>query len=234
MEEITEAILKFLGKADWASIVPTALTFLSAIIATIYTYRISEKANNINKDASEVNKRLGELGIDTQDKQRFIGTISVQRVEWINNIRNAFADFNRGAFLYSNLIKKSFHESYEMDTEEINLFPELVYNMNLIELYLNPSEKVSKRLIDILDKAVKYMSKPRKEDYNILRVSEMREQILYLQQVILKAEWKRLKKETEKGKEIDENEMEIIFKDVAKKIDLKLYNHLLKNIFETS
>lgn len=234
MKEIAEAILKFLGNADWASIVPTALTFLSAIIATFYTYQISKKANNINKDASEVNKRLGELGIDTQDKQRFIGTISVQRVEWINNIRNAFADFNRGAFFYSNLIKKNLHDSYVMTTEELNLFPEIVYNMNLIELYLNPSENVSKRLIDILDETVKYMSKPLKENYNIQRVFEMSEHILYLQQVILKAEWKRLKKETEKGKEIDEDEMLIIFKNVAKKIDLGLYNKLLKNIFETS
>lgn len=49
---------------------------------------------------------------------------------------------------------------------------------------------------------------------------------------MLKSEWKRVKEENKIGEEIDDDAMNDIYKNVAKKLDKDLYNKYLNQLEE--
>lgn len=67
-----------------------------------------------------------------------------------------------------------------------------------------------------------------KEELDYNKFHNTYELITYIQQVILKSEWKRIIKEIEQGKKINDSEVAEIFNQVAMNIDEKKYK-CLKN-----
>ncbi|MCQ6355604.1 hypothetical protein [Bacillus cereus] len=65
-----------------------------------------------------------------------------------------------------------------------------------------------------------------KEPENLSKYSKVREKVIFLQQVILKSEWRRIKLETQKGEQLSNEETDVIFKETAIEIDSKLHREI--------
>lgn len=113
----------------------------------------------------------------------------------------------------------------------------------MLELYLNPTEVVSKKLlvscntiIDLLADATSELvtanGTPVWRQLDIQFKTKKRE-LMYYQQVILKSEWKRVKKETDKGEQLSNQEMLQIFKEVGESLNATKYNSYLKTDLES-
>lgn len=160
-------------------------------------------------------------------KNRYINNINAERIKWVNSIREAFANFNKRIFVYANFLDRV--NDGEEEDENKSIFPEIMYYNNLIELYLNPIEILTKKLIVLQNELIDDLStgsidmKKCKKDLSIIR---------YYQQVILKAEWKRMKKEASKGREINDYTLSEIFIKTAIDVDKSKYEEYLKTDFE--
>lgn len=174
------------------------------LIGTLINYLVINKKNN-----------------EVLEKRRFIDTISVQRIEWINSVRESFANFNKHVFLYSHVLnRKKFNPTLEFTRDDNFGFAEATYYLNLIELYLNPNEECNIKLIKLQKEAVQNLKdgsiSPAK--FNINCFEKFTEEIHHQQQIILKAEWWRIKEETETGKQVDDVKMKEIFKETENRI----------------
>jgi len=162
-------------------------------------------------------------------KNRFISNINSERVKWVSKVRDIFSEINKSTYIQCQLRKKYGHSI----PDDENLSNELIYLINHIELYLNPNESVVKRLIDLQEHVVINLI-----NFNGDFLTESYEQsslrLHYLQQVILKAEWKRIKSETKMGRELKQKEIKNIFINTAKGIDDRkgYYDELLKQELE--
>lgn len=162
-------------------------------------------------------------------KNRFISNINSERVKWVSKVRDIFSEINKSTYIQCQLRKEYGHSI----PDDKNLSNELIYLINHIELYLNPNETVVKRLIELQEHIVINLI-----NFNGDFLNESYEQsslkLHYLQQVILKAEWKRIKKETKKGRELKQKEIKSIFINTAKGIDNRkgYYDGLLKQELE--
>ncbi|RVT56436.1 hypothetical protein [Niallia taxi] len=156
---------------------------------------------------------------------RYIDSINAERVKWINTVRDLFSEFDKTAYLMGQNILMGKSSENEI------LKKELIFLSNQMELFLNPTEVISKAVIDKKNSVVLALMA-----FN--PTIDGREQGLflfdlrYLQQVILKSEWKRVKKETQKGKEVSKQEIRDIYIEIATAIDIESYNVLLKVPFE--
>ncbi|MGN4384776.1 hypothetical protein [Bacillus cereus group sp. TH260-2LC] len=155
-------------------------------------------------------------------EQRFINTISAQRIEWINTIRNEFVQFNTlvNAIMYYPDVSTTKRESESDLLKDLKNIEEV---KNRIVLLLNPREIFSDTLVTYLDEMIDIilLDSPILEKYSICK-----NEVIYIQQVILKSEWKRIKNETEIGKQLNEEETKRIFIDVAKEIDKVKYKKI--------
>lgn len=157
---------------------------------------------------------------------RFINTISAERVKWINSLRNKFSDFDNRMYIQANNLYKL--ETGQISNEsfaDVDLYYELVYLHDYMNLYLNPREAVNKEFIAVTQNILSYFQI---DNFNYDTYRESAINVRYLQQVILKSEWKRLKKETNRGKEITENEMQKIYREIAETIDKDKFNEIFK------
>lgn len=157
---------------------------------------------------------------------RYIDSINAERVNWINKIRELFSEYDKIAYIMG--------ENIDKGTSKINengeLYKELIYYNNHIELFLNPTEVITKEIIKLQDTI----------SNNLLyddptKIEQLPEELLnlhYLQQVVLKSEWKRIKRETKKGKEIRKEDLRDIYIEIAITIDSDRYEQLLKVAFE--
>lgn len=113
---------------------------------------------------------------------RLTESIVIQRISWSDKLRESFLNFNASIRGYKN--------SKMQDT--------LIKARNendRISLLLRTNEKYP----DLLIKAnEKLMSKVQNED--VKSVEGSIKTVLYLQRIILKSEWKRIKKEAQKGR----------------------------------
>ena len=184
-------------------------TIIVGIIAAIINVIINWKSNKASKE------------------QRFIQTISAQRVEWINNIRDLFSEYNKTAFLQAIRL----HELATVQASKIeDLKVQVVSLNNHIELFLNPTEIVSKKLLEQQENITSMLIEA-DPNLNHDNIENSLLTLHYIQQVILKAEWKRVKEENRKGTEITDKRMMKIFQETAGKIDPKEYNLIFKKEF---
>ncbi|GKU82916.1 hypothetical protein [Niallia sp. NCCP-28] len=212
---------QFLTGTDWVAI-GAALVALLGSGLTFFGTKKSIKAAKESSDASnQTSERLAILEAETQSKQRLIEVVSTQRVQWINSLRENFSQLARVTYQMTNLRERNEDVPNELDIE-------LNYYVNHIELFLNPTEELTKTFIVIKDTVGNYLMSH--APFDIRRYGAMMQDLHYLQQVILKSEWRRLKLESTTGTEVDD--MEEIHKMIAKKINENNYNRLLRNAYE--
>ncbi|MBJ6721277.1 hypothetical protein I2750_13625 [Bacillus sp. PR5] len=190
----------------------TMYTLLAAIVAAISSLYAVRKT-----------KELGEKNIEILEKRMLIDTVSAQRIEWINNIRKDFVEFNSSCHNFS---LKMIQIDRQGNKGDISAEDYLIIekHKNQIELSLNPSEIFTAKLIEWLQMMYDGLVN---EPQNLAKYNEARKFIIFLQQVILKAEWQRIKRETEKGRQLNEKEVEDVFKITAVHINNKLYVDLI-------
>ncbi|MCY7691125.1 hypothetical protein MH111_11780 [Bacillus altitudinis] len=141
-----------------------------------------------------------------------VNTLTKERIEWLNKLRKAFSDFNELVYTIGRC----------QDTDERKiLITRLMTKENYIRLLLNPSEKTGEILFQRLDDIKKMLA-----SYT-LRIKSF-EDIEFLQQVILKAEWKRISIEAKKGKVKYRSEVNEIYRSKALEIDSMYAKRVLK------
>lgn len=165
----------------------------------------------------------------SQSKRRYIDAISVQRIEWINNLRNKFVEFNELVYKRKLLLNSSnsiisddenqMVKSKLLDKNAVKLFS---VESN-IELFLNPTEFFSGKLSKYLNEIIDIFAYTEQIENNPL-FKELDGKVNFIEQVILKSEWNRINKETEIGKKINKYDMADIFNETAIKIDSKIYS----------
>lgn len=180
--------------------------------------------------SSKTSKTVASMSSIDLSKARVADTISTQRIEWINNVRNCFADFHKSVFLHTKILRK--YPSLEhFNNEELQQsIGEAKYYSNLMELYLNPTEEIVKLLMESVEKCINDIERPTSLSSIGLEflLKNYLTKITAYQQVILKAEWQIVRKEIKDGKELEKEEKETIYFDVAKRIDQKIYEEMTK------
>lgn len=160
------------------------------------------------------------MTVSTNKKQRIMASISAQRTDWLNELRHAFVKYNAACVSYD-LIR--FTKSLGQN-EGVSVWDEyqaVVSAQNHITLLLNPKELFVKELIFEIDKQSNLLLG---RDYDKRKIDLSKKRINDLQQIILKAEWERIRIETEEGRQIKTAEMESILKNTSLKINRDLYN----------
>lgn len=206
--------------AEIAALVALGVAILGALVNLYIAYKNRKSSIEIGRLSAETSKKIGELNIGELEKRRFIDTISGQRIDWINKLRDTFVEYNKLSHTYSMYV---FSKQNKSDFDYGGMYQEIIAVKNHIELLLNPEELFSENLIKLLNQLIDSLHS---HDFNMEKYKENKEVISYIQQVILKSEWKRIKVETEKGRQITDTEMKQIFEKIGKKIDESKYNKL--------
>ncbi|WP_454844393.1 hypothetical protein [Priestia megaterium] len=203
----------------------TAVVSLAGVLFTGFvSSRTAKKTAETN---AMISKELGENNIKSLDKRRLIDTISAQRIGWITNTRNQFVEFNKlchrlSMIMLSKSIDKDSNPGYDFGKH----YQEIAGALNHIELLLNPREFFSEQLIIYLNRMFDSLAKG---NFDMEVYKQHRATVAFIQQVILKAEWRRIKDETERGEQLTKKEMKKIFKKVAKEIDCGKYEILIQS-----
>jgi hypothetical protein len=173
---------------------------------------------------------LGISNLVLGKSNRFIGTVNNERVKWINKIRELFSEFNQKAYILGRKIDQDLFK--ELDESE--LMSTIVHLNNNIQLYLNPTEVLTKKLIRIQEEIVRLFLQSEINGFNYSAIEGRLLDLHFIQQVILKSEWKRIKQENLEGEEVSDYQMNEIFIRTAKNIDYEKFERLLKEDFESS
>ncbi|WP_042352273.1 hypothetical protein [Bacillus massiliigorillae] len=183
------------------------------------TKAIAEENTKTAIEIAASTEQIGKENIISLDKRRLIDTISIQRIEWINKLRNAFVEFNKLTHTQSMIIFAIQMKSLDKSSYDFREpYQNVIASKNNIELLINPTEFFSKMLTYYLDCTINEILS---DDFKMPKYSEYKKTLSYIQQVILKSEWKRIKIETEKGEIIRGAEVENLFEEIAKNIDEK-------------
>ncbi|MFV4883342.1 hypothetical protein [Bacillus velezensis] len=199
---------------------------LASIVVGWFSYRAA-------KSAEKTSHKIGEQNIKALDKSRYIEIISKERSEWIHNVRKKFAEFNEKFHLLN--IRMNSEQSYTSISEDLRKqYNEFRLIWAEINLYLNPTEVVSKTLRSEVTRLVLSLAPTEKryKGYDQINVVSTFTNVTYLQNIILKSEWRRLKQEVEKGHELEIKEVEEIYKEIAIKHNESMYLGLLEKGME--
>ena len=172
-----------------------------------------------------VNTLLGKLNLTSLKQRRYIDTVSKERIEWLNKIRDSFVEYTT---LTSELtILVTFYDLGKMKVEDekgqkyLDNLLQLEGVKQKIYLLLNPKEVYAAKLNLLSDEVtkllLKYVNTPIAD--NCDELNNLNSNINFIQQVILKAEWKRIVIEIEKGKKLNSKKVSKIFKEVAENIN---------------
>lgn len=196
------------------------------LLVTVIMGRRNEKVSRENAEtAAKTSLEISGKNIETLEKRRFIDAISMQRIEWINKLRDKFVEFisictDLGMLTDPDISQRVKNTDSEYK-EKVILLAAIRAD---IEFLLNPTEFFSIKLNQDILKIINTVDKRDQSVFNTY-MSNL-QIIIFIGQVILKSEWKRIKEETEKGRELDEVEMAKIFNNVAEKIDAKKYESI--------
>lgn len=188
------------------------------------------QANNLKKEladqTNEITKELGEKNLKALEQRRYIDAISAERIKWINNLRDNFSDFLKNVTLQKGDIVKLANEKQNVDEDKMEeRLSDMMYTGNHIFLLLNPTEPICKEIIKLQIEIVTALERFNDIEFDYDKVGDLVEDLVFLYQVVLKAEWKRVKVENEKGEEVDQETTNRIYKETSKKIDMELYNN---------
>ncbi|PDZ02666.1 hypothetical protein CON03_27580 [Bacillus cereus] len=203
------------------------ITTIVTVIALLITSGISIWSVMRN---SRITKELGEKNLESLEQKRYIDAISAERIKWINTMRDKFSECIKLIYTQMNEFNRwkelDFDESDESVRDEFrNRAIELTYVNNQIVLLLNTTEPISGKIRNLQNKISNHLrSKDNIPNFEYEQWSALSADLIYFHQVVLKAEWKRVKKENKKGEEISDEEMNCIYTEVAKKLSNKKYN----------
>ncbi|XLP25580.1 hypothetical protein ACFMB7_31685 (plasmid) [Bacillus toyonensis] len=188
------------------------ITTIVTLIALLITSGISIWSVMRN---SRITKELGEKNLDSLEQKRYIDAISAERIKWINIMRDKFSECIKLIYTQMNEFNRwkelVFDESVR--DEFRNRAIELTYVNNQIVLLLNTTEPISGKIINLQYKISNHLrSKDNIPDFEYKNWSVLAADLTYFHQVVLKAEWKRVKKENKKGEEISDEEMNYIYR----------------------
>lgn len=171
------------------------------------------------------NTLLGKFNLTSLKQRRYIDTVSKERIEWLNKIRDSFVEYTTLTSELTMLV--TFYDLGKMKVDDekgqeyLDKLLQLEGVKQKIYLLLNPKEAYAVKLNLLSDEAtkllLKYVSTPIANNGDEL--NNLNANVNFIQQVILKAEWKRIVIEIEKGKKLESKEVDKIFQDVAKYID---------------
>ncbi|MCY8351877.1 hypothetical protein MOC99_18920 [Bacillus haynesii] len=214
---------------------------------------VSEKLNKIlsefNKDspffgASEVITIISlivsgvavYLTYKISNKDRYTEIVSRERLDWIEKLRETFHEFNELVDLYAlelDRVRGYVNPTSEELKQLYMLRTKIEQNWSITFLYINPTEILSKKLKelkdDLYEKLLLNKSKELNVNFDIKVINNIKPEIIYIQSVILKSEWKRVKIEVEKGQDLSKGEMKDICIELAKNQDEKLFEKLFKD-----
>ena len=154
---------------DYIYIIGILLTFLLSVFSLIHAWRISKKT-------------------------LFINCVTAERVTWIKNLRVNIATFCG--------LTHHFHWSPIGDSERKDIFKKIDRLRILIQLQLNPNEEHHKNIIDLVTNKIPDLAG--KTGGTVLidekaPLDKALDELVSASQLLLKEEWKRVKKEAKKG-----------------------------------
>ncbi|HDX9667876.1 TPA: hypothetical protein ROY24_000854 [Bacillus cereus] len=198
------------------------ITTIVAVITLLITSGISIWSVMRN---SKITKEIGEKNLKSAEQNRYIDAISQERVKWINIMRDKFSEYVKiSNFLMNDMNKLKHGKGDVNDSLMRERYHELTYISNNIYFLLNPTEPVSKEIRKLQGTINSQLRRGKISEFDSDQMRELAQDLAYLFQVVLKSEWKRVKEENKKGEEIDDEEMEQIYKKVAQKINNTKYN----------
>lgn len=228
--EVSEKLASVLQSngSIWTTIAPYAIGASSVLVSIIIGFVTYKTAIKSVKTQNEIAKE----NLASLEKSRYIETIGKERSKWISNVRESFTEFNSKCHEYA--LKHTHVDLKNMTSTDIKELFQIISDLRLLAykviLFLNPKERLTIALEKKMDELIHYLiecyDKRKYIDGKVFEQQILRE-ILYLQNVILKSEWHRLKKEVKDG-EIDSTGMDTIYDKVAKSIDEELFSKLIK------
>ncbi|PRS80653.1 MULTISPECIES: hypothetical protein [unclassified Bacillus (in: firmicutes)] len=150
-----------------------------------------------------------------------VDTISSQRIEWVNKMRDNFVEFNDLIFIHivklnSFLRRTQEEKEWKDDFNFVESIATIRRLQNNISLLVNPSEEYAKKLIDEVNNVLLFLVKHDEFDKSVAQQNQKK--IISLQQVILKSEWSRTKQEIQNGKVLTDKEVEAIYTEKANEL----------------
>jgi len=141
------------------------------------------------KQLNEQLKRQAEIA----QKQIHANTVTENRKEWINEMRNVLAEFlsiSSDVFFDLHVAKsKTFNEHISSS------FPKLTLLKNKTELFLNPKEEISHKIIEGMSKVIGLIIPHKEEELNDVTndFNNLYGDLLVNSKILLKDEWERVK-----------------------------------------
>ncbi|MGN7489462.1 hypothetical protein [Bacillus altitudinis] len=140
-------------------------------------------------------------------KSMITSTITKERAAWLNRLRDAFAEFNGCTYRMMRLETKISAKKIYKSAEFSEIIVTMQKTQSYIELLLNPGEVPNKILFNRMKKCISQLT----DTPMNFEFTKTYKEVEYVQQVILKSEWKRINEEAE-GKKAD---MKLIYRTVA-------------------
>lgn len=123
-------------------------------------------------------------------RQISASTVTISRQRWINDLRDAIANFNAKASMIYGLAKNNY-----ANKDSIPRIEELVQLNYKIELLINPSEEDHAKIVKIVNHITASLSLAKVRANEIgNELDGNKEELISLAQKVLKREWKRVKK----------------------------------------
>lgn len=156
----------------------------------------------------------------TAQKQLLVQTISEERIKWINALHDEFVDFYKNLSIYEKILSES--EEGSIDAEKTKKYELLVASIYKITLMLNPSEHYMNYLIERINLLLQVKS-TLGDDHDLNPYLKTLREANDLQQIILKSEWRRVKEESAKGKELSNKKVNDLYNEIARSINVEVY-----------
>ncbi|PGC18911.1 hypothetical protein COM08_11995 [Bacillus wiedmannii] len=212
------------------------VTALNNINTNKLTKELGEQTRKLTKELGEqthkLTKELGEKNLKALEQRRYIDAISSERVKWINTMRDRFSEYIKLVHIQMNDFDKwKSHGDKDIDEDVLRKrYFEITSVNNQINFLLNQTEPIVKKLVKRQSELTRELSLPEDiSEFNYRKLQNITEDLGYFYQVVLKAEWKRVKEEIKKGEEIDDDGMNNIYLSAAKKLSEEFYNkHLIE------
>ncbi|WHF25931.1 hypothetical protein QJS65_13970 [Bacillus altitudinis] len=207
---------------DFRSLIAPLIALIGSIIVGV----ISRKASNASVAMS---KSIGEQNLKALDKNRYIEIVSKNRAKWIEDLRKTMTEYNDSIYLIRiEMIKLVGGE--DLTCERIKRLEsckvKIAHHAGKLMLILNPAEIVSKKLFlkhEEIFELLSIVPDDIYEKYNDDIIDKLFLDVVYIENVILKAEWRRLKMEVDEGRELESKEFSKVLLDVAKELDEKRF-----------